>query len=257
MSAVQKDPILIIADLENQNLYSALPLWDEQVEFYTPNAASRRSQRFRADLIIVDCGFDDEIGVEMLRNLALKNPGIPVTFITGAGSEQAAVEVFRLGAQDYIKKPIDLLAFGNRIRQFLERKRGCHLDRWRLEDATDPPLPRAGITKAVDLPPHLLRCIRYIKENLAEPLTLEAMAQEGSLSKYYFCREFKKNIGMTPMQFLARIRVKRSKDLLRKSLPISTIAMKVGFNDLSAFNRQFRKLVGQTPTDFRKSLLDS
>lgn len=256
MSAVQKDPILIIADLEDQDLYSALPLWDEQVEFYTPNAASRRSQRFRADLIIVDCGFDDERGVEMLRDLTRSNPDLPVTFITGAGSERTAVEVFRLGAQDYIKKPIDLLTFGNKVRHFLETKRGCLPGLWRSEDATDPHLPGPGTTKSADLPPNLLRCIHYIKENLAEPITLEAMAQEGSLSKYHFCREFKKSVGMTPMQFLARIRVKRSKDLLRKSLPISTIAMKVGFNDLSAFNRQFRKLVGRTPTDFRKSLLD-
>ncbi|HZV82087.1 MAG TPA: helix-turn-helix transcriptional regulator, partial [Geobacteraceae bacterium] len=80
------------------------------------------------------------------------------------------------------------------------------------------------------------------------------MAHEGGVSKYHFCREFKKSTGMTPMNYLARLRIKRSKEFLRKNLPVSTIAMKVGFNDLSSFNRHFRKFVGLTPTEFRDSL---
>ncbi|QXM09491.1 response regulator transcription factor [Geomonas subterranea] len=252
VGAVKKNPILIIANLDNQDLYSALPLWDEQVEIFTFCAASRHSQRFCADLVLVDCDSDDIAGLEMLREIKQKNPDVPVMFITSAGSEESAVEAFRIGAHDYFKKPLDLLQFRNTVRFFIEVKRTNSWERWQKYRADQT--RSAAHAPECDLPPNLLRCIRYIKENLGDPISLESMAQEGGLSKHHFCREFKKIIGMTPMQFLSRLRIKRSKDLLRKDIPVSTVAMKVGFNDLSSFNRHFRELVGGTPSEFKKSL---
>lgn len=209
----------------------------------------------QADLVLIDAGFNDELGLLLLREVKLSHPEIPVMFVTDAGSEKTAVAVLRYGARDYLNKPFELLDFRNKISEFLEIKRSGFWGKRRhfLADTLGTAV-KAGTRPKTELPPNLLRSIRFIKENFARPISVDMMASEGGVSKCHFCREFKKSTGMTPMQFLARIRIKRSKEFLRKNLPVSTVAMKVGFNDLSSFNRNFRKYVGLTPTEFRVSL---
>lgn len=244
---MERNPIVIIADPETHDFYHAMPLWSEQVEIYPVPNPPRHNGPLRADLVLIDCAFDDVRGLRLLREVKLSHPEIPVMFVTDAGSEKTAVAAFRGGALDYIKKPVDILEFRNDIANFLTTKRAGFRDA--LSSRTRP-----DTLKVSDVPTNLLRSIRYIKENFDKPITLDLMAQEGGLSKCHFCREFKKATGMTPMHFLSRMRIKRAKDLLSKDLPISSIAMKIGFNDLSSFNRNFKMFVGLTPTEFRNSL---
>lgn len=252
---MEKDPIIVIADPENHEFYRALPLWDERVEIYPVAAPPHHNGPWRADLVLIDCGFDDDRGLSLLREVKLNHPEIPVMFVTNAGSEEAAVAALRIGARDYIKKPVDLLGLRDNVANFLATKRDGFWGKRRrfLAEKADAPVKREDL-EISELPENLIRSIRYIKENFTQPISVDQMAQEGGLSKCHFCREFKKSTEMTPMYFLSRIRIKRSKELLTKNLPVSTVAMRVGFNDLSSFNRLFRKFVGLTPTEFRKSL---
>jgi len=252
---MEKDPIIVIAEPENHEFYRALPLWEERIEIYPVANPPHHNRSLCADLLLIDCGFDDDLGLCLLREVKLRHPEIPVMFITDAGSEETAVAVLRSGARDYFKKPVDLLEFRNSIADFLAVKRTGFWGKRRtfIADRADD-VARQDTPAIGDLPTNLLRTIRYIKENYAQPISVDQMAQEGGLSKCHFSREFKKSTGMTPMNYVARLRIKRSKEFLRKNLPVSTIAMKVGFNDLSSFNRHFRKFVGLTPTAFRDSL---
>ena len=75
------------------------------------------------------------------------------------------------------------------------------------------------------------------------------------VSTFYFCKIFKKVTGMTFTEYLGRVRVEKAKNLLlNPHLRISEIAYAVGFQSLTHFNRVFRELTGQSPTDFRKKL---
>ena len=252
---MEKNPIIVIADPETYEFYRALPLWEERVDIYPAANPPHHNKPLRADLMVIDCCFDDDLALCLLREVKQSNPEIPVILVTNAGSEEAAIGAFRSGARDYIKKPIDLLEFRNIVVNFLDIKRSGFWGKRRRYLADRAIAALKTNTLAIgDVPANLLRSIRYIKEHFAQPISLDLMAQEGGLSKCHFCREFKKATRMTPMQFLWRIRIKRAKDLLRKDLPVSTIALKVGFNDLSCFNRHFRSSVGLTPTEFRNSL---
>ncbi len=252
---MEKNPVIVIADPETHEFYRTLPLWDERIEIHPADAPPRRNGSLCADLVLVDCGFDDERGLCLLVEVKQKNPEIPVMFVTSAGSEETAVAALRGGARDYIKRPVDLLEFRNIVVHFLDIRRSGFWGKRRryLADRAIAAL-HASKPSFGDVPANLLRSIRYIKEHFTQPISLDQMAKEGGLSKCHFCREFKKTTGMTPMQFLSRMRIKRSKDLLKKDLPVSTIALKVGFNDLSSFNRHFRSFVGLTPTEFRNSI---
>ena len=94
--------------------------------------------------------------------------------------------------------------------------------------------------------------LRRIESEAEEPLTLTDLARDAAMSPYHFLRVFRQVAGMTPHQFVLRTRLHRAAVRLRRSNePVSTIAFDAGFNDLSTFNRRFRRVMGETPSVFR------
>ena len=72
---------------------------------------------------------------------------------------------------------------------------------------------------------------------------------------FYFCKLFKKATGINFTEFVSRLRVEKAKNLLiNPNLRISEIAYEVGFQSLTHFNRIFKKIAGQSPTDYREHL---
>ncbi|WP_428742803.1 AraC family transcriptional regulator [Tenacibaculum sp.] len=102
--------------------------------------------------------------------------------------------------------------------------------------------------------------VKYIKEHLTEnDLTLDKMAEKACMSKSHFIKKFKNTLGVTPIDFLNSEKIKLAKQLI-KSNPnerISNIAYKVGFNNVSYFNRLFKKCELLTPQQFRNTLIKS
>lgn len=97
----------------------------------------------------------------------------------------------------------------------------------------------------------LRQAIDYIQAHLAENLSLEAIATEVGMSRFYFCRLFKQSIGITPYQYLIKCRIDRAKVLLRqRKLGITDIAVEVGFSNQSHFTKHFKRIVGKTPKKF-------
>jgi transcriptional regulator GlxA family with amidase domain len=91
-------------------------------------------------------------------------------------------------------------------------------------------------------------------DHMSSHISLKHLAREADMSKYSLCRNFKKETEMTPMQFLANMRVERAKKLLQESaLSISMVSLEVGFNDLSNFIKNFKSIVGITPSEYKKS----
>ena len=96
--------------------------------------------------------------------------------------------------------------------------------------------------------------VQYINAHYAEKITLEEMARRVYLSPPYFSRVFKEETGEAFTAYLNRIRIDRSKELLRhKSIRLADIALLVGFEDQSYYSKVFKKLEGITPLRFRES----
>lgn len=95
----------------------------------------------------------------------------------------------------------------------------------------------------------------YMSTHCAEALTLDDIAAEVHMSKYNFCRAFKKQYGVTPFEYLLQLRVLAAKQLLasRRDLSVAQIAIKVGFSDAGYFIKCFKKLERITPLEFRKT----
>ena len=104
-------------------------------------------------------------------------------------------------------------------------------------------------------PPMIARAKQFIEEHHTEALSLGQVAQAVHTSVFYFCKLFKKVTGINFTEFVSRTRVEKSKNLLlNPNLRVSEIAYEVGFQSLTHFNRVFRRIVGESPTEYRGHL---
>lgn len=98
---------------------------------------------------------------------------------------------------------------------------------------------------------------RFVEAHFHEPLALEHVLEHVHVSRFYFCKIFKKSTGITFTEYVARVRVEKAKALLRNpSLRVSEAVFVAGFGSIPQFNSVFRRLVGLSPTEYRASLRD-
>lgn len=101
---------------------------------------------------------------------------------------------------------------------------------------------------------HVTDVVRYMYKHLEENLTLEQIGEEFSLSKSYLNAIFQKHTQHSPMDFFIHLKMKKSCRLLRTTdLPVYEVAQKMGYADPYYFSRIFKKIVGISPRQYRKS----
>jgi len=99
------------------------------------------------------------------------------------------------------------------------------------------------------------KLVQYIEEHLADEISLSSLAQLVRLSPFHFSRAFKESFGMPPYRYLTRQRIERAKGLLAaRNRSVTEIGLDVGFSETSSFTAAFRKVTGETPTEYRRSL---
>lgn len=86
-------------------------------------------------------------------------------------------------------------------------------------------------------------------------LSLGALAREAEMSRYHFLRIFRRLVGLTPHQYVLHVRMHKAAVWLRTThVPLTTVALDAGFNDLSTFIRRFRQVLGMSPGEYRKHM---
>ena len=95
---------------------------------------------------------------------------------------------------------------------------------------------------------------RYIDDHFKEALTLDLLADEAHMNKYYLSHAFKKEYGVSPINYMLSRRIDESKYLLAETdLSLSRIAQLLGFSSLSYFSQAFRKSQDISPMEFRQN----
>lgn len=109
------------------------------------------------------------------------------------------------------------------------------------------PMP-ASLTQ----PPMAFQTSQFIRQHLGERLTTRQTAAAFHLSEAYFCRRFHQLTGMTFHAYVTQLRVERAKAALRTTdARVNEIALALGFQSASHFNRAFKLIAGMTPSAFR------
>ena len=100
----------------------------------------------------------------------------------------------------------------------------------------------------------LKRALDYIDEHIDQDLSLEELSKGLDMTAHYFCRSFRKSMGMPPYRYLISRRIERAKELLASTnKDVSEIALEVGFASPSHFTTAFRRSVGFAPRTYRDS----
>ncbi|MCR6480060.1 AraC family transcriptional regulator [Variovorax sp. ZS18.2.2] len=130
------------------------------------------------------------------------------------------------------------------------------LDRWpecRFFSSTSPPDGRSQRKAVMD--PRVERVQALVYQNYADRLSLTKAGDCAGVSAYAFSRLFRRVTGSTYTDFLINVRVARACEMLSKTdVQVASICYMVGFNNISNFNRHFRRLKHMTPSEYRSRM---
>ncbi|CAH0117885.1 MULTISPECIES: response regulator [unclassified Paenibacillus] len=213
------------------------------------------------DILLTDIRMPGCDGLDLATQVSRHYPQVKIVFLTGFGEFAYAQKAIKVGAADYILKPTDpdeLMKIIRRITGEIaeERRKVDHMKRleWQIAmlngtEEQEPPalqLKEKYDFSAID---------DYLERHYDEDISLQEVASIVHMSEGHFCRQFKKQTGLNFVEYLTKIRVEKAKPLLADlSLKIYEVSERVGYQDSRYFSQIFRKVTGETPTEFRKQL---
>ncbi len=111
--------------------------------------------------------------------------------------------------------------------------------------------------RAVSSDYSVARAQHYMEQHYSENITVSKLAALGYVSSSCFNRRFKKEIGITPIEYLIEIRINRAKTMLkRKNISVTEIAMRCGFGSSAHFSSCFQGRLGISPSEYRDKYID-
>ena len=116
----------------------------------------------------------------------------------------------------------------------------------------------AAISAGTHLPSYVLDVRDYINLNYTERITLDDLSKKLSINKYYLQKLFKRYVGLSPNEYVIRMRLTRAKELLRTTnLSVSQVSMDVGISNIGHFITLFKQHEGITPNAYRQRWYNS
>jgi len=242
--------ILVAIRIENGPDYRAL--LGQDVVYCPADQVGRALEAMEVALVIIECGANPDTALGTLAGIKKGYPSIPVVFVVQTSSEEVAIKAFKGGVRDYFRLPLENDEFVRAVTEIPRLRHEFQEGANGSESAGDW-CGSGSESSGRTVHERLARAVEYLEQHSSESLTLEELARVACMSKYHFCRLFKKHFGIGLMQYLMNLRIKKTLSLLMGSdLPVTLVALKAGFREMSEFNRQFKKVTGITPTAFRK-----
>jgi len=217
-------------------------------------AIERVERRSDIDLAVIEYRLPDMSGIDVMKEIKDVAPSVLVLIVTAYGDEEVAVEAFRGGARDYLKKPFSISELSTKIDFYLALRHADKQRRKNILPGSDTSAQPGTPTAAVTLSQYhkIQQAVRFINDNYRTDICLAAAAREAEMSCAHFSRIFKKVMGLSYQEYLNSRRITKAKNLLRTSAQsVTEIAVSLGFSDQTGFGRIFKKLTDHTPSAFR------
>ncbi len=199
------------------------------------------------NVFVVQMGMDSEMRCEVSaafkRTVSLEGPLLPA-LLTSLNLDSAnvitlcdpaQVEALFMRAAELLTEPPDDLETAGALL-------GCELL-----------FTLANDFKPDKLPDELSRIIRHLERNIAKQISIEALAREFNMSPASLHRLFKRHLGDSPINYLLKLRMEAARQRLDFSHePIKMVAFQVGYSNPLYFSTEFRRLVGESPRNYRQ-----
>ena len=153
-------------------------------------------------------------------------------------------------------KPIDVFSIHHQYGQELKNIENIReVKKW-FGEAIENMLEQVLASHNEQLLRSVQKAIKYIDQHFEQHITLEEISYYVSLSANYFSNMFKKTTGQSFIEYVSRLKIEKSKELLMDlNYTVYQIATAVGYNDARYFSRVFKAAVGKTPTQYRNSVI--
>jgi YesN/AraC family two-component response regulator len=217
-------------------------------------AVERVERKSDIDLAVIEYRLPDMSGIDVMKEIKDIAPSVLVIIVTAYGDEDVAVEAFRSGARDYLKKPFSISELATKIDFYLALRLADQQRRKNILPGSNTPAQPGTPPAAVTLSQYhkIQQAVRFINDNYRTDICLDAAAREAGMSPAHFSRMFKKVMGLSYQDYLNSRRITKAKYLLRtSSQSVTEIAVFLGFADPTGFGRIFKKQTGHTPSFYR------
>lgn len=200
-----------------------------------------------ADLVLMDIEMPGINGLEAARQILTQRSECKVIFITAYSLFGYAHEAVKLGACDYILKPVNAEEVEKSIRHaFDQMESQKQLKAVAVKEETEP--AESGDT--------LMNKVKhYLQYNyMLYDISLDSISQIVNMAPAYFSSRFKKSFGVNFVDYVTELRMSAAKELLQDPLrSTAEIAGMVGYDSGNYFARAFKKYTGMTPTEYRRN----
>ncbi|MDY3281300.1 response regulator transcription factor [Dysosmobacter sp.] len=194
------------------------------------------------DIVIMDINIPIMSGLKVIQLSRIKHPRTAYVIVSGYDDFSYCQQALRLQITDYILKPVNYEEFGSCIDNL---KISLFEQRVAEEPAEQGERAITGIT-------------RYLRDHLAEEVSLSVLAEQFHLNPQYISQLFKNEIGVNFLAYLTNIRMEKAKKLLLSTpLPVAEVAEQSGYGDYRVFTKVFKKNEGVTPSQYRRDFLES
>ena len=253
-----KRTILIVDDSQDmRNFLTTIMSRDYNVESACDGAEAKQIIRTKPiDLVITDLMMPNVDGLELTQFIKT-NPDldyIPVILLTAKTAIESRLQALQIGADDYVTKPFEPEYMRARVHNILVRREQLeHSYRQRLmrmePQKADEQVPGdAFLAKLLDV------MNRQMDNNT---LTVDELVDEMSMGRTVFFNKLKSMTGLSPVEFIREMRIKRAAQLLEeRKYNITEVTYMVGMNDSRYFAKCFKNTYGVTPSEYRRAALE-
>lgn len=252
-----KRTILIVDDNEDMRLFLSSILSNE----YHILTASDGVEALQVmgqdipDMVITDLMMPNMDGLELTSHIK-QSPDtnfIPIVLLSAKSAIESRLQAMKEGADDYVTKPFEPEYLRARVRNLI-------IQREQLEQNYRERLMRLEPQKGDDGLPSdsfLAKLLNIMDQQLENnTLTVDELVDEMGMGRTVFFNKLKSLTGLSPVEFIREMRIKRAAQLLeQKNCNITEVTYMVGMNDSRYFAKCFKSTYGMTPSEYRKARL--
>jgi YesN/AraC family two-component response regulator len=203
-----------------------------------------KARQGRPDIILMDIGLPEMGGLESQKQIVSFLPFVQTVMITAYSDFYYVQNALQLKAVDYLLKPVKPKNLIESLAKVLQD----------LDEIQSRPKPPDVLIEEVSA---IKEAVSYISQHFRQEISLTSIAQHVHLNAQYLSRSFKKQMGVSYIDYMNSLRIHYAKEMLRKTdLPIYRIAVEAGFTDTTYFSRVFVKYENQSPTTYRKLAIE-
>lgn len=205
------------------------------------------------DILLCDIEMPEGTGLELFEWVKGYFPYVECIYVTCHPDFEYIRSAMKLGSFDYILKPIDYEELHDILKKAIARSDANslfkkHIHEKTLQQLSEGTVPGENTSGIIE---HIKN---YVKEHLSEEINMEDIARVVHLNPQYMVRLFKKQEGISILEYITDERISLASVLLRETEDtIYQVADQVGYANYSYFSRVYKKMTGKTPQEYKKA----